>query len=370
MNKLTTGNKTVDTIATLNITGNVIPQMWYKTILRANGKPYLLAIIILADIVYWYRPKEIRDEGTGYVIGWEKRFRGDLLQRSYSQLADVFGESKRSVIAALDCLEALGVIRRRFMNKVIAGTLFNNILHLELEPRKLLELTYPESDDLHSDFLIDTSNNGSSKSEVNSRDDMIQNNEYPHTKYCDRLVQNIVQPSSNSELEGIQNESTPITSVRRTNTKNKRENSIGEYINHINQSPSTNTADGIDMINKCAVIVKENIDYKYLKDKYQLGDMQEIDEIVGLMIDIIGVKRKSIRIAGAEYPYEFVRERFMKINSEHVEYVLDSMHNNTSLISNIKAYLLTALFNSVNTINNFYKARVNSESHNIDSTSI
>ena len=57
-----TGNKTVDQVGKINFIGNVIPHTWYKTILRENGKPNVNAIIILSDIVYWYRPKEVRDE--------------------------------------------------------------------------------------------------------------------------------------------------------------------------------------------------------------------------------------------------------------------------------------------------------------------
>ena len=76
-----TGNEIVDENAKLNISGNIIPQVWYRTIIRESGKPNLTAIIILADIVYWYKPTEIRDEGTGQVIGVRKKFKSDLLQR-------------------------------------------------------------------------------------------------------------------------------------------------------------------------------------------------------------------------------------------------------------------------------------------------
>ena len=64
MGYLTSGNQIVDAMGSLNITGNIIPTIWYRTILRENGKPYLLAIAILADIVYWYRPVEVRDPAT------------------------------------------------------------------------------------------------------------------------------------------------------------------------------------------------------------------------------------------------------------------------------------------------------------------
>lgn len=93
--KLTTGNMIVDSIGKINIIGNIIPHTWYKSIHRESGKPYLNAIIILSDIVYWYRPIELRDEHSGEIIGYKKKFKGDLLQRSYQQLSTMFGISKR-----------------------------------------------------------------------------------------------------------------------------------------------------------------------------------------------------------------------------------------------------------------------------------
>ena len=51
-----TGNPIVDEIATLNLSGNIIPESWYHTIVNDKGKVNCLAIHILADIVYWYRP--------------------------------------------------------------------------------------------------------------------------------------------------------------------------------------------------------------------------------------------------------------------------------------------------------------------------
>lgn len=77
MGYLTSGNEIVDAMGSTNISGNIIPAIWYKTITKENGKPYLLAIVILTDIVYWYRPSEVRDQGTGHILGMEKEiFRG------------------------------------------------------------------------------------------------------------------------------------------------------------------------------------------------------------------------------------------------------------------------------------------------------
>ena len=90
-----TGNEIVDENAKLNISGNIIPQVWYRTIIRESGKPNLTAIIILADIVYWYKPTEIRDEGTGQVIGVRKKFKSDLLQEVTSRSANSLGFPKK-----------------------------------------------------------------------------------------------------------------------------------------------------------------------------------------------------------------------------------------------------------------------------------
>jgi hypothetical protein len=144
MKNNTTGNNKVDAMASIQFTGNVTPQMWYKTITRTNGKPYLLAIVILADIVYWYRPAEMRDETTGQLLGYKKKFKADMLQRSYDQFAEMFGESKRSITDAVIFLEALGVIKRVFRTIEIGGVKHINVLFIDLFPEKIYELTYPE----------------------------------------------------------------------------------------------------------------------------------------------------------------------------------------------------------------------------------
>ena len=94
-NIYSSGNEIVDEVGKIHFTGNIVPTIWNKTIVKENGKPHWLAINILADIVYWYRPTEIRDEQTGELTGFKKKFQRDLLQRSYQQLADQFAISKK-----------------------------------------------------------------------------------------------------------------------------------------------------------------------------------------------------------------------------------------------------------------------------------
>ena len=84
-NIVNTGNASVDALAEMSISGNVTPVNWYKTILRENGKPYLLAICVLSEIVYWYRPVEVRDEHSGMTIGcW---WRPPWMERRWAALS-------------------------------------------------------------------------------------------------------------------------------------------------------------------------------------------------------------------------------------------------------------------------------------------
>ncbi len=141
-----TGVSTCDQLREVAFTGNVIPQIWYRVFVKSDlkhPKPHLLAINILADIVYWYRPREIRDEGSGQVIGYQKKFRDDLLQRSYAQIAEQFGCSAGQAKDAIVFLEEMGVVRREFRTLRSNGMVYANVLYLALDVERLKSLTYP-----------------------------------------------------------------------------------------------------------------------------------------------------------------------------------------------------------------------------------
>ena len=156
--KLKTGNKIVDKVGEMNLSGNIIPEAWYHTVINKNGKPNALAILILADIVYWYRPAEHRDEINDNVT-YVKRFNcDDYLQRSYDQITDKFGISKKQARDALIVLEDLGVIKRHFRNANVSGMTLSNVMYLELNPFVLKELIYPnDSDNECVNDFVDTS---------------------------------------------------------------------------------------------------------------------------------------------------------------------------------------------------------------------
>ena len=102
-------------------------------------------------------------------------------------------------------------------------------------------------------------------------------------------------------------------------------------------------------------IIKDNIDYDILlhDNKY---DKDRIDEIVDLILETVCTARKTLRIAGDDYPAELVKSKFL--NSSHIEFVLDCMKQNTTKVRNIKQYLRAVLFNAPSTIDNYYTALV------------
>ena len=104
-------------------------------------------------------------------------------------------------------------------------------------------------------------------------------------------------------------------------------------------------------------IIKENIDYDILIQDMKF-DGDRLNEIVDLMLETVCTRRKTIRIAGDDYPAELVKAKFMKLDAEHIRFVLDCMKENTTKIRNIKQYLRAVLFNAPSTIGNYYTSLV------------
>ena len=109
-------------------------------------------------------------------------------------------------------------------------------------------------------------------------------------------------------------------------------------------------------------LVLENIEYDHLCREFATY-REDLDEIVELIVETVCAKRKTTRIAGADFPHEVVRSRFLKLDSSHIEFVMECLHNNITEVRNMKQYLLTVLFNAPTTMNNHYTAQVNHDMH-------
>lgn len=141
----------VEAIGRMHYEGNIIPHTWFQHIHmpagkseNGYGKPDTIGIIILSDILYWYRPTEERDESTGRVVGRFRKFKPDKLQRSYSYWCDEFGFSKQQVYDAVHRLQAAGIITLEVKDITIGikgrERKLPNVLYVEPVPERIAEL--------------------------------------------------------------------------------------------------------------------------------------------------------------------------------------------------------------------------------------
>lgn len=131
----------VKAMGSLNFDGNVTPIEWYSHIRLPNNKPDLISIILLSDIVYWYRPTIIRDEISSKIIGYKKKFKSDLLQKGYKDLEDLFGFSAKQTREAFIRLEGLGIIQRIFRTIESNGTKLSNVMFIKVFPKAIEYIT-------------------------------------------------------------------------------------------------------------------------------------------------------------------------------------------------------------------------------------
>ena len=101
--------------------------------------------------------------------------------------------------------------------------------------------------------------------------------------------------------------------------------------------------------------VKESIGYEQLQQEFPYDDVESLLELI---VDVLSSTSSTIRIGGEVLPADAVRRRFRQLDGEHVRYVIDSLRQTTTKINNIRAYLLTALYNAPVTIGPYYAAAV------------
>lgn len=141
------------------------------------------------------------------------------------------------------------------------------------------------------------------------------------------------------------------------------------YTNPINQSgdmvdetgeclPGNNGIDRIDGVNTYMELIRENLEYDYHIKNDSYNDREMFEEIYATVCDIVCVKRNAIRINGEDYPYELVKSRFLKLNSSHIGYVMERMRETKTKITNIRSYLITALYNAPSTMSHYYQQEV------------
>ena len=136
-------NSVVKAIGDINWSGNIIPRTWFehKIFRYDNGKINLNAIVILSDIVYWYRPVINVSESTNKVESITSKFKADKLQKTYSKWALNFGLSKRQVQEACYFLQERGLITIECRDVTIEGVMYRNVTYFEPVVKKVAEIT-------------------------------------------------------------------------------------------------------------------------------------------------------------------------------------------------------------------------------------
>lgn len=206
---------TVTAIGRLGISGNVTPKIWFSRIQKSN-KPDYKAIILLSEIIYWYRPTEVRDETTGELKGYRKKFKEDMLRRSYQAFADEFGMSKREAQDALKRLRDAGLLKLELRNGTYKGVPQSNVLYVEPIASKIDEITFGEPEPPIEDSVLEECNK--SKNVIG----VTRTCNTPYSEVEDPLRENV----------------TPLTSKRVTYTEITAE--ITEENNLDTCSPSAN----------------------------------------------------------------------------------------------------------------------------------
>lgn len=144
------------------------------------------------------------------------------------------------------------------------------------------------------------------------------------------------------------------------------------YINPIYQSKTDDELDTqdrlidpIDETDTYMQIIKNNIQYDYhmQHDNSELKEL--IDELYNVICEVVCVKRKSIKISGVDYPFNLVKAKFLKLNDSHLLYVIECMQRTTTEIGNIKAYMITALYNASSTMSHFYQQQAQHDLYGI-----
>lgn len=134
-----TGHLVVDAIEAIHITGMVVPRTWIHNLRTAGGKPDIVAALVLSEVVFWYRPKVTK--AAGGMPAYTVRFKADKLQKSYSQLADALGFTKRQCQEAVARLRTAGLVtvEQRTL-RMRQGPVLTNVTFLEPVPEAIHKL--------------------------------------------------------------------------------------------------------------------------------------------------------------------------------------------------------------------------------------
>ena len=163
-----------------------------------------------------------------------------------------------------------------------------------------------------------------------------------------------VNPRQEKPRQALPEQDSPV--LENPAQLNTKQSNTQKSITHESNIHPINPADAMDEMEDYREIILENIEYHHLLQQY---GRDRVDEVVALMLEVVLSKRPTIRVAGDHFPREVVKSRLLKLDSSHIEYAFDCIDKNTTKVRNIKAYLLTTLYNAPATMDSYYRAEVN-----------
>ena len=230
-------------------------------------------------------------------------------------------------------------------------------------------IIYVKSFEYRKEKVLDSAENDNRSQEVGKAE--VKSSEKPKSGVLESRSQEFgkteVWKSEKSKSGVRKNRSTEVGKTDPNNTNynytdisnTDRSNTDLINLSDSSEQQSMDLMEEMELFQMNTALVKRNIEYDCLVQRCRLGEQQQLDEIVALIVETISIERENITISGVKYPYQFVKSRLLLLEESHIEYVLDCLHENTREVKNIKAYLLTCLMNSITTIGNYYQAKVN-----------
>lgn len=283
--------------------------------------------------------------GLSVRSGWFDEENRVYIKYAVKSIMEDLNISKMTAVGLLKELQSIGLI------DMIQKSGLANIIYVKNFVSEEKSATKGEQESL------DRSKNQTSKENVQAKDDQ-----------SEKKTSLKIEPVQNDDqVENVTGTGTefgqPVVQISDPNNKEFNNTDSSDNNHSIHQARVT---DGIDETAAYMELIRQNIDYDVLMSNPNWRDRESFDELYQIICDVVCVPRKTIRVGGEDYPYSLVKSKFLKLNSSHLEYVMECMSKNTTKVSNIRAYLITALYNAPNTINSYYTAEVNHDMYGVN----
>ncbi len=311
--------------------------------------------------------------------GWLDEYNRVYIYYTVEEVMEDLGCSRPTVakiIAELDSKKGIGLIEKKRQGQGKPDCIYVKnfaALETEVEMEKSDENPKEVEEETQKFFCENTDGDSMPVSEVKNFDFKKLNNFTTRSKENElqevknfnvKKLKKLTSRSKENELQEVKNFYPNKTDINNTNINNININKTEKNNNNpINQSERR---EKIDMIDRYKRLIAENIQYDYWLECGDVTDREQVKELYQLICDVVCMERETVRVNGIDYPHRLVKAQFLKINYSHIEYTLDCLKATTSRINNIRAYLITTLYNAVSSMNCYYQQEVQHDMYGDD----